>query len=48
VVLGNRELETKTITVESYFDGKLTEVTTVEALAARMRDEIDRKVAQRR
>jgi threonyl-tRNA synthetase len=48
VVVGGREMETHTITVESYFDGKLPELGTVDALAARMREEIDRKVARRR
>jgi len=48
VVVGGREQEQGTITVESYFDGKLQQVTTLDALAARMRDEIDRKVARRR
>jgi len=48
VVVGAQEMEAKTITVESYFEGKLTAVTTVDALVARMQDEIARKVAPRK
>lgn len=47
VVVGGKEKETGTITVESYFDDKLRDITTLDALAARMRDEVDRKVARR-
>lgn len=47
-VVGAQEVTAGTITVESYFDGKLAELTSVEALAARMKDEIARKVARRR
>ncbi len=48
VVVGKKEAEGETITVESYFDGKLGDVTTVEALAARMTDEVARKLHRRR
>ncbi len=48
VVVGKQEAEQGSITVESYFDGKLADVTQVEALAARLTDEIDRKLARRR
>jgi threonyl-tRNA synthetase len=48
VVLGAREAEQGTITVESYFDGKLADVTSREAFIERMTDEVARKVARRR
>jgi len=48
VVVGGREAEEGTITVESYFDGKLADLKTVDALAEHMRDEVDRKVARRK
>ncbi|MCB1221327.1 MAG: threonine--tRNA ligase [Planctomycetales bacterium] len=48
VVVGGQEMENNTITVEGYFDGKLADITTVNALEARMRLEIDNKVARRR
>jgi threonyl-tRNA synthetase len=48
VVVGAKEVESGTITVESYFDGKLGELSSPDALAARMRDEVDRKVWRRR
>ena len=48
VVVGGKEMEAGTITVESYFDGKLPEVTSVDALADRVADEVDRKIARRK
>ena len=48
LVVGQQEMEGGTITVESYFDGKLEEVKEVGDLVARMHDEIERKVARRR
>ena len=48
VVVGAQEMEQGSITVESYFDGKLEGVHDVDALAARMRDEIARKTYRRR
>ncbi len=48
VVVGDAEMEQGTVTVESYFDGKLDGLTGVDALIAKMQDEIARKVARRR
>ncbi|MBI4705679.1 MAG: threonine--tRNA ligase [Deltaproteobacteria bacterium] len=48
IVVGAREAEAGTITVESYFDGKLAGVTTATGLAARMQDEIARKSFRRK
>ncbi len=48
VVVGAQEMESNTITVESYFDGKLEDIRTVNTLEARMRLEIDNMVARRR
>lgn len=48
LVVGQQEMEDGTITVESYFDGKLEDVKGVDGLVARMLDEIERKVARRR
>jgi len=48
LVVGKQEAESGGITVESYFDGKLEEIKEVDQLAARMRDEVTRKVARRR
>ncbi|HQF22696.1 MAG TPA: threonine--tRNA ligase [Polyangiaceae bacterium] len=43
VVVGQKEVDDKTITTESYHDGKLEDVTTVDALSDRMNDEIERR-----
>ena len=48
LVVGGQEAENDKITVESYFDGKLAELTAVDALAGRMGDEVKRKVARRK
>ena len=48
LVVGGREKEQGTITVEGYFDGKLPGLTTVEAFIDHVRDEVARKVARRR
>ncbi len=48
LVLGGREAEEGTVTVESYFDGKLRHLTTVEELSGHLDAEVDRKVARRR
>lgn len=48
VVVGKQEAESGTITVESYFDGKLEDVKEVQHLAGRMLGEIARKVHRRR
>ncbi len=48
VVLGGREAEEGTITVEGYHDGKLRHLTTVEELAGHMNAEIKAKVARRK
>ncbi|ACY17250.1 threonine--tRNA ligase [Haliangium ochraceum] len=48
VVVGENEATDNTVTVESYFDGRLGEVKTTDALIERMRDEIDRKVVPRK
>ena len=48
VVLGSREADEGTITVEGYHDGKLRHLTTVEELAGHMRAEIKAKVARRK
>ncbi|HNZ25183.1 MAG TPA: threonine--tRNA ligase [Polyangiaceae bacterium] len=48
VVVGQKEVDDKTITTESYHDGKLEDVTTVDALSDRMNDEIERRVFRRR
>jgi threonyl-tRNA synthetase len=48
IVVGDSELEQGTITVESYFDGKLDGLSDLDALIAKMQDEIARKVARRR
>ncbi len=42
------EMEQGSITVESYFDGKLEDVKSTDALAAKMKDEIAKKVYRRR
>jgi hypothetical protein len=41
-------MEQGSITVESYFDGKLEDVKSADALAAKMQDEIAKKVNRRR
>ncbi len=48
VVVGSREVEEGTVTVESYFEGKLRHLTTVRELVGHLQAEIDRKVARRR
>jgi len=48
VVVGPKEADNHTITVESYHDGTLNGVGTVQALSDRMRDEIDRRVYRRK
>ena len=48
VVVGAREMERGTITVESYFDGELPDVKNVPALVERLQEEVDRKTARRR
>jgi len=48
IVVGNQEAEEGSITVESYFDGKLAEIKSIDQLAARLQDEITRRVARRR
>jgi threonyl-tRNA synthetase len=48
VVVGGQEMEQGTITVESYFDGKLTELTTVEQLSERVKAEIADRTARRK
>jgi threonyl-tRNA synthetase len=48
IVVGKQEAESGTITVESYFDGKLEDVTNVDALVAKMQSEVKEKVARRR
>ncbi len=48
VVVGGREAEEGTITVEGYHDGKLRHLTTVEELAGHMNAEIKAKVARRK
>ena len=48
VVVGGREAEESTITVEGYHDGKLRHLTTVEELAGHMHAEIKDKVARRK
>ncbi|MBN2081384.1 hypothetical protein JW859_04160 [bacterium] len=48
IVVGKQEAEDGSITVESYFDGKLEDIKRIDQLAARMLDEITRRVARRR
>jgi threonyl-tRNA synthetase len=48
LVVGAQEMENGSITVESYFDGKLADISNVDGLVARMSDEVARKVARRR
>jgi len=48
VVLGGREMENATITVEGYFDGKLPDLSSVDSLVARMGNEITKKVWRRK
>jgi threonyl-tRNA synthetase len=48
IVVGAAELEQGGITVESYFDGKLEEIKSVDALATKMKDEIAKKTNRRR
>jgi threonyl-tRNA synthetase len=48
VVVGGREVENGTVSIEGYHEGKLAELTEVDALAEKLADEIRRKVARRR
>ncbi|MCH7472143.1 DUF3987 domain-containing protein, partial [bacterium] len=48
IVVGANEVENGTITVESYFDGKLTDISHVDQLLERMQTEVAGKVARRR
>ena len=48
IVVGDSEMEQGTVTVESYFDGKLDGLTSLEALMDRMLSEITLKTARRR
>jgi threonyl-tRNA synthetase len=48
VVVGGREVENCTISVEGYHEGKLPDVTTIDALAEKLAEEIREKVARRR
>ncbi len=48
VVVGGREAEEGTVTVEGYHDGKLRHLTTVMELAGHMKAEVDGKVARRK
>ncbi len=48
IVVGAAEAEQGTITVESYHEGKLSDITTLDQLAHRLRDEIHNKVAKRK
>ena len=48
IVVGAAEAENGTITVESYHEGKLAEISSLDQLAHRLRDEISQKVAKRK
>ena len=48
IVVGKQEAEDGTITVESYFDGKLEDVKTTDALAERMQEEVASRTHRRR
>jgi threonyl-tRNA synthetase len=48
IVVGDSEMENSTITVEGYFDGKLPELTTTDALIERMQREVAEKIHRRR
>jgi threonyl-tRNA synthetase len=48
IVLGGREAEEGTVTVESYHDGKLRHLTTIEELIGHLKAEIESKVARRK
>ncbi len=48
VVVGARELEQGTITVESYFDGKLRQITALDHFVEHLAKEVAAKVARRR
>ncbi len=48
IVLGGREAEEGTVTVESYHDGKLRHLTTVDELIGHLHAEIKAKVARRK
>ena len=48
IVVGGREVENTTISVEGYHEGKLPEVATIDSLAVKLAQEIKDKVARRR
>lgn len=48
IVVGGREVENSTVSVEGYHEGKLPELTSVDALADKLAREIKEKVARRR
>jgi threonyl-tRNA synthetase len=48
IVVGGREAENGTVSVESYFDGKLPDLTAVDGLADKLAEEIRAKSARRR
>jgi threonyl-tRNA synthetase len=48
IVVGQKEVDDGTITVESYHDGKLENVGTIDALSEKMGDEIARRVYRRK
>jgi len=48
IVVGQKEVDDKTVTVESYFDGKLEDVGTVDALSERMNEEISSRTFRRK
>ncbi len=48
IVVGQKEADDQTLTVESYHDGKLEDVHSLDALTARMNDEISRHVYRRK
>ena len=48
IVVGDNEMEQGSITVESYFDGKLGDLSGTDELIAKMKQEIADKVARRR
>ncbi|MDQ3022947.1 MAG: threonine--tRNA ligase [bacterium] len=48
VVVGGREAEEGTVSVEGYHEGKLPELTSVDALASKLAEEIKSKIARRR
>jgi threonyl-tRNA synthetase len=48
IVVGQKETEEQTLTVESYHDGKLEDVHSLDELTSRMNDEISRHVYRRK